>query len=500
MARLPVVYVRGYAGSTSGIDAQVDDPFYGFNLGSTHVRVGSSGDPLFHQFESPLLRLILDEEYQLLVEGSQADYLDSQDDGSVPPASIWIHRYYDRSASTWGEEPKEFRLERAAEDLLELIELLQQKTGAPNVHLVAHSMGGLICRSLIQKIIPDRRPDRSATDYVARLFTYGTPHGGIEFEVGFGALERLRDAFGFAGSDVFGPRRMYEYLTPEAEFDPDGPPEGWSPLHIPDEVFPNERIMCLVGTNPQDYGAAFGLSAKAVGEKSDGLVQIDNAYVKGARYAYVHRSHSGRYGMVNSEEGYQSLRRFLFGDLAVHTELVDLRPPNDDPDLVWQAETRLSVRGLPIVMHEQLAAHHCPIQLDPAEVDDGEAVPLVTTYLSSSASRPTDKMRYMLQVRVLSLRQHRSTFRFFDHLEQAADFDDVLVVDVAHRDTGFAAWAGWKSQIPTPLRDHRPEGSPLTDEDPDAGTWVATVPLAENARGFLGPDAAVRLTVTPRVS
>ena len=31
MDRLPIIYVRGYAGPTAGIDAQVDDPFYGFN-------------------------------------------------------------------------------------------------------------------------------------------------------------------------------------------------------------------------------------------------------------------------------------------------------------------------------------------------------------------------------------------------------------------------------------------------------------------------------------
>jgi hypothetical protein len=32
MDRLPVVYVRGYAGATAGIDSQVDDPFYGSTL------------------------------------------------------------------------------------------------------------------------------------------------------------------------------------------------------------------------------------------------------------------------------------------------------------------------------------------------------------------------------------------------------------------------------------------------------------------------------------
>ena len=50
-------------GPTSGINKQVDDPFYGFNAGSTHVRVGGDGDPIFYQFEGPLLRLILDEDY-----------------------------------------------------------------------------------------------------------------------------------------------------------------------------------------------------------------------------------------------------------------------------------------------------------------------------------------------------------------------------------------------------------------------------------------------------
>ena len=68
-------------------------------------------------------------------------------------------------------------------------------------------------------------------------------------------------------------------------------------------------MFCLIGTNAADYG----LVSKAVGPKSDGLVQIDNAYVRRANRSFVHRSHSGIYGEVNSEEGYQNLRRFLYG-------------------------------------------------------------------------------------------------------------------------------------------------------------------------------------------
>ena len=78
MDRLPVIYVRGYAGTTSGIDAQVDDPFYGFNRGSTHVRVDGDGDPSYYQFEGPMLRLMIDENYQLLVHGDQGDISNRQ--------------------------------------------------------------------------------------------------------------------------------------------------------------------------------------------------------------------------------------------------------------------------------------------------------------------------------------------------------------------------------------------------------------------------------------
>ena len=37
----PIVYVRGYAATQGEINATVDDPFYGFNVGSTHIRVGA---------------------------------------------------------------------------------------------------------------------------------------------------------------------------------------------------------------------------------------------------------------------------------------------------------------------------------------------------------------------------------------------------------------------------------------------------------------------------
>ena len=72
--------------------------------------------------------------------------------------------------------------------------------------------------------------------------------------------------------------------------------------------FQNHLGMALVGK---------GLSSLATGPMGDGLVQIKNAYVQKSPRAYVYRSHSGHYGIVNSEEGYQNLQRFLFGKLRV---------------------------------------------------------------------------------------------------------------------------------------------------------------------------------------
>jgi pimeloyl-ACP methyl ester carboxylesterase len=506
--KLPIVYVRGYAGGTSGIDRAVDDPLYGFNEGSVHVRVGGSPDPVFYHFESPLLRLIGDDGYRLFVQGSQRAYLRNEPDGRVPRATIWVHRFYDVSSSILARKPEDFTIEKAAEDLYELVRLVQRKTGAPLVHLVAHSMGGLVCRSMIQRVIPDR--GERAEDHVARLVTYGTPHGGIEFAAGGGLLEGLRDFFDINGAAIFGPERMYEYLTAGAARRPGGPPPAWNPARMTDEELPLERVLCLVGTNAEDYDAARGWSSKVVGARSDGLVQIDNAYVPGARRAFVHRSHSGRFGLVNSEEGYQNLRRFLFGDLEVTAELVGLRVRGDaDDETVWQLETQLSIRGLPILMHEQTTAHHCPIQVEWARDEDTAEtpVPLLSTFLSSTAPRPVAPgtgtpvaMRHALRLRLMSIRERGGVFGFFDHLEQTADWEDTLVVDIEPGDGTAAprAWATWNSTIRGPVRDWTPEGDPLADIEPTPGLWRGRIPVPDTARPILGEKAALMLTVTGR--
>jgi pimeloyl-ACP methyl ester carboxylesterase len=412
--------------------------------------------------------------------------------------------------------PAGFNIEEAARGLYDFVELVLLKTGAPAIYLVAHSMGGLIARCMIQKISQQydeaaQRQRTPANQLVRKLFTFGTPHGGIQFEIA--ALDWAMETFGPAGGDIFSPRLMYGYLDKDANWG-DEAPDGWDPRVIPPELFDTSSVFCLVGTDPADYGAP----RVVVGPKSDGLVDITNAYVRGANRSFVHRSHSGRYGEVNSEEGYQNLRRFLFGNYRVAVDLRGITLPDRQDGRVWQADVRLSVRGLPIVMHEQQAAHYCPIQLA-EEIerhhDTADApVPLTTVFLLDpnravgygDADRPP-RARYSLSMRVYHLTEVSGGFLWRHHLEQVADWEDTLIVDVGRRDddpeTALRAWTAWNSAVAGAIDDYDPIANALPEDQradahftADGGEMHAEVALPAVAAPILGQAAKLRLTVT----
>jgi hypothetical protein len=165
----------------------------------------------------------------------------------------------------------------------------------------------------------------------------------------------------FNDADNFNRERMARYLNLEALYERTGRVD-W----MPEKHFPAERIFCLIGTNRLDYEAAHGLSRAFVGHGSDGLVRIENAWLRGAdeqstaarptAKAFVYRSHSGRYGIVNSEEAYQNLVRFLFGDVRVdiYLDIEAIRLPDkvaeaqaggEDVDALYQVELLAAPRG-----------------------------------------------------------------------------------------------------------------------------------------------------------
>jgi hypothetical protein len=123
---------------------------------------------------------------------------------------------------------------------------------------------------------------------------------------------------------------MFEYLNTEATNDQGKitPNVKYEPEFDLRELrsFPRDRFLCIVGTNHADYEVFHGYWKHAVGPGSDGLVRIENAWVDGMPRVDIHRSHSGRYGIVNSNESYQEMQRFLFGDWRVAVDLVGGEP------------------------------------------------------------------------------------------------------------------------------------------------------------------------------
>jgi hypothetical protein len=154
---------------------------------------------------------------------------------------------------------------------------------------------------------------------VDKVFTYATPHNGIDVQL----IGNVPNWASFHNLNDFNRGRMGEYLNLKDEV------KKTDDAAVVKNFDPN-RIFNLVGTNARDYAVAMGAAKALAGDLSDGLVQIRNATTHGewngqhvnSPRAFVHRSHSGHFGIVNSEEGYQNLARFFFGNVRVDGALL----------------------------------------------------------------------------------------------------------------------------------------------------------------------------------
>ncbi len=407
----PIIYVRGFAGTQGEIEETVGDPYMGFNVGSTKARQVWDGTMRRYYFESPLVRLKDELVWRRAVDGlSPSDaryddvYVNGEDltaphpndatrplrsDTTLPYQSIAILRYYDSASADFGDG-KSHPIEEFAQQLSDLILRLRtqvcRKGGRHpiriretvdngveeadfKVYLVAHSMGGLVCRAFLQN---KKLGDAGARQAVDKVFTYATPHNGIDLRIvrnvpGWGALGEATN---------FNRDRMASYLGLAKSSEDVSEVKGFDP----------DRIFNLVGTNPADYLVLKGLSSWAVGDSSDGLVRMENATTFGmvktkghaqrveSPRAYVNRSHSGHYGIVNSEEGFQNLTRFLFGGVRADgfLDVLDVSLPeevqaaydkdNDSVRASYRFEVVASLRGSQWQLHRRVVRENSAIQ------------------------------------------------------------------------------------------------------------------------------------------
>ena len=427
----PIIYVRGYAMRRRDIEATVETPYMGFNLGSTKIRQRASGAAERLIFESPLVRLMKDYCYR----DTYCDGAEKIDD--LPKRPVFIYRYYDLASRAFGDGDRP-EIEEYARGLDGLIGEVRCLVGGPKgsfgVYLVAHSMGGLICRAFLQNDGLGTPRNREA---VKKVFTYATPHNGIEVK---GLRNRLPP---FWNADNFERQRMREYLAIGSDTAANSLNGKYSP----------ERFFSLVGTNYRDYGK----KRYVVDEDSDGLVLIRNAFVRGGPRAFVHRSHSGPLGIVNSEEGYQILRRFLFGDVRVdgRLRLIDaslpasiekMRKNGSTVEASYHFEVVAGVRGARgWDMERRTVRERCAVfrTYDALRgcIEAGPVSPeprLFTLFLAEKLrTSGHNTLAFSVGVRVpVPDYEVKGRVHSADHFEGSVLFDDRLVVKIGERSGG----------------------------------------------------------------
>jgi hypothetical protein len=251
--------------------------------------------------------------------------------------------------------------------------------------------------------------------------------------------------------------------------------------------FPAERVFNVVGTNPADYLVLKGLSSWAVGDASDGLVRIDNATTFGIHTAtnervespraFVHRSHSGQYGVVNSEEGYQNLTRFLFGSVRVDGILdvndvtlpaeveTEYRRNKNSVRASYRFEIVATIRGSQWQLHRRTVRENSAIQrtydeLFPKGVD-GERAPgkqgsphLFSIFLdpTKSLSSLTKSIAFAFDLAVLVPDYQIDGVLWLNkHFEGGYLYRELILVEATPDSQSPAGWKlayGFQSQTP----------------------------------------------------
>ncbi|MGH2382251.1 MAG: hypothetical protein ACRDG7_13670 [Candidatus Limnocylindria bacterium] len=387
---LPIILVRGFGGLDVGDEKKL--AYYGFNDGTVYPQKRGEN----YIYEGMILRFLKSAwRYQdatnvigyygkavtdareidrtlkdfpkeffvgdkIVVDPAMALALRKNPD---PRRTLWVFRYYDlddRNFEQYGV---------ALKRLIELIRtLVTLKTGEeqPKANIIAHSMGGLIVREMLQ--VAYRRGE--AAKSVNKVVTLGTPHQGITFQR-LGSLKWLP---------------MLEARSEIARFHPDEQAKASNPAGYKNlaKAFPLERFLTVIGTNYRTFGTLpatilnrlasvdgeFGLNYN----RSDGLVKIASAGIPGAPVAYVHKCHGGPDSLITSRETFEIATRFFHGDIHATLRLVDARISKGQ-DFLGKSEFFIGVslkpRGVDFdLFHQSKEAENCYGPFNSERLDD----------------------------------------------------------------------------------------------------------------------------------
>jgi pimeloyl-ACP methyl ester carboxylesterase len=335
---VPLILIRGFGGLNVDDERQI--AYQGFNEGTVypHKRgenyiyeglvlkylksqwryydatnvVGYYGSPVLEEPELPEPLQTLDQKYfsghRVVIDPGTALQLVTVPED--PRRSLWVFRYYDlnqRSFKVYGEA-----LARLVDFVRDLTALKDGSKPKAPVNIIAHSMGGLIVRELVQVTLPGL--GRRADECINKIVTLGTPHRGISFQ---GIRDwKLTDA-----------EEELERFNPEAQADRSQP---WSYENF-SKHFPPERVLCVVGTNYRSYETRVATSLNRLFptpqeygwnyNRSDGLVKQTSAQLPGAPRTFIHKCHGGYDSVVTARESYEVATRFFHGNVRTRIHL-----------------------------------------------------------------------------------------------------------------------------------------------------------------------------------
>jgi hypothetical protein len=428
----PIVYVRGYAMRSDEREETFYDTYYGF--AATSVEKRQAPAPKYWEadmFEGQLIRFMKLRSYA---------YADAVNRGEgIPPSeparSLWVCRFYDRDyfedkVRSIEDHARELR-DLVCKEIPERLRAADVDVGRDNANhkviLIAHSMGGLVCRTLIQNILPFEDKE-DPKDWIHRFVTMGTPHRGIELSRIPDFLQRaIAQNLNPFDSNIFSEDRMRDYLKLDKDYAVHSLGDESAP-----HAFPVKRCFCLIGSDHESYGAV----RYATGNHSDGLVKQSNAYVVSgsdpgkdneytdehiAYYANVHRAHSGRRGIVNSYESFENIQRFLFGDIKIRISLENIEvqtPIEKGVDAFYDFEFLFSIRKSNAFLHRR--------QQDPCEnalrfkrEDLPKTLVLHTAFMNSGLKDDDEHYsHFSMRFRVLERKVKRGTFWDTDYPER----------------------------------------------------------------------------------
>jgi hypothetical protein len=216
-----------------------------------------------------------------------------------------------------------------------------------------------------------------------------------------------------------------------------------------------------------DYEVAAGLSRAFVGHGSDGLVKIDNATLRALKpdgslgdpsaKAFVYRAHSGPFGIVNSEEAFQNLQRFLFGDVRVDmwVEFDEIRLPDAvqkevdagrGVNALYQVELTASPRGKLWYLTRRTAEEDSVACLTDEEfrADPTRGRLYLSTVFLANRSKVNPRRRSLAYAMTLGVRvpDYEIERRLWlnEHFEGGYLFRNALVLEMVPPATDGQAW------------------------------------------------------------